>query len=94
VTYNGTYAGSIGNPGDLLLISGTGDQFYSIRDSSSLVQATLQKQDLTGNTLTVGVYTNGTLVTNRTVRAPHGTISILVDPTTGKPPYLPTVASP
>jgi hypothetical protein len=91
VVYNGTYAGSVGNAGDLRLVSGTGDQFYVIRDSSGLVQATFQKQDQGGDTLTVGVYTNGTEVTYRTVRAPRGTISILVDPRTGKPPYVPAV---
>jgi hypothetical protein len=89
VIYNGTYAGSVGNPGDLKLVSGTGDQLYYIWDSSGLVQATFQKQDQTGETLTVAVYTNGTEVTDRTVRAPRGTIAILVDPKTGKPPYLP-----
>jgi hypothetical protein len=91
VVYNGTYAGSVGNAGDLRLVSGTGDQFYVIRDSSGLVQATFQKQDQGGDTLTVGVYTNGTEVTYRTVRAPRGTISILIDPRTGKPPYVPAV---
>jgi hypothetical protein len=93
VMYNGTYAGSVGNAGDLKLVSGTGDQFYYIRDSSGLVQATFQKQDQTGETLTVGVYTNGTEVTYRTVRAPRGSISLLVDPQTGKPPYLPVAAA-
>lgn len=89
VTYNGTFVGSYGNPGALKEVRGTGEQFYAIKNADDLVQASFTKQDDYGNNLTVEVYNNGSLVTQVTRRTPGGTISILVDPLTGKAPYVP-----
>jgi hypothetical protein len=89
ITYNGTFLGTYGNPGALKEVRGTDEQFYAIKNPDDLVQASFTKQDDYGNNLTVEVYNNGTLVTQVTKRTPRGTISILVDPKTGKPPYVP-----
>jgi hypothetical protein len=95
VTYNGTFLGTYGNPGALKEVRGTGEQVYAIKNPDDLVQASFTKQDNYGDTLTVEVYNNGTLVTQVTKRTPRGTISILVNPKTGKAPYVPvtTIAS-
>lgn len=86
VVYPGFYHGQVGNPSGPEDIGGTGDQLYFIRNSGNLVQADIQKRDYSGDTLTVSVYNNGTLVFNTSVRSPMGTISVLIDPATGKPP--------
>ena len=64
ITYNGTYFGEYGNPGSLIEVRGTGVQFYAIKNSNGLVQATFRKLDYSGDTLTVEVYNNGTMVTH------------------------------
>jgi hypothetical protein len=95
VTYNGTFLGTYGNPGALKEVRGTGEQFYQIKNSNDLVQASFTKQDYYGDTLTVAVYNNGTMIKQFTTSTPRGKISILVNPTTGNPPYVPvtTVSS-
>jgi hypothetical protein len=82
VAYNGSYIGSVGNPGSLDHVGGSGDRFFRIRDSEGLVQASFQKQDYSGKTLALEVYRDGEMVCNRTVRflspvfrQSHGTCS-------------------
>lgn len=89
VTYNGTFVGTYGNPGELKEVRGTGEQLYPIKNSNDLVQTSFRKLDYSGDSLTVEVYNNGTMVTQVTKRTPSGTIAILVDPKTGKAPYVP-----
>jgi hypothetical protein len=93
VTYNGTFYGKYGNPGGLREVRGTGDQFYPIQDSTGLVQASFEKLDDSGDTLTVGVYHNGTQITQVEKRMPRASIAILVDPATGKAPYIPVTTA-
>jgi len=93
VTYNGTYYGEYGNPGSLIEARGTGVQFYAIKNSNGLVQATFRKLDYSGDTLTVEVYNNGTMVTHISKSAPGGTIALLVDPVKGKAPYVPVTTA-
>lgn len=89
VEYNGTFTGKYGNPGSLLPVGGSGDQFYMVRNSEGLVQASFQKQDNSGQSLAVGIYRNGELIYRRTIRTPMGTIEFLIDPKTGNPPGIP-----
>lgn len=84
----GTYTGTIGNPGFLHQVSGSGDQWYTVLKNDDLVSATIRKQDDSGSALTVGIYNNGTLLTSRTVTAPRGEIMLLIDPKTGSPPGI------
>jgi len=89
VTYNGTYYGKYGNPGNLIEVRGSGEQVYAIKGSTNLVEAGFQKLDLSGNNLTVEVYNNGTLITQAFKATPGGEVAILVNSTTGKPPFVP-----
>jgi len=94
VIYDRHYYGRVGNPGDLSEVSGTGDQFYPIRNSDNLVQVSLQKQDNSGEPLTVMIYRNGTAVYQDSTRIPRGDVSNLIDPRTGNPPAAVTPANP
>ena len=93
VSYNGTYLGEYGNPGGFREVRVTGEQFYPIKDSNGLVQATFRKLDYSGDILSVKVYNNGRMVTQVTRSAPGGTIALLVNSTTGKAPFVPVTAT-
>jgi hypothetical protein len=90
VRYNGTYIGYVGNPGSMQPVSGTGDQIFVPLRNYELIQASIQKQDYSGETLTVDVYSHGQLIAERTTRVPHATIDILLDTRTGKAPGIVT----
>ena len=77
--YPGTFVGTVGNPGYLYQISGSGDKFYKTLRSDGLIQATVRKQDYTGDTLAVEVYVNGSMIAHRTVAKPMGEIALLID---------------
>jgi hypothetical protein len=82
------YFGAAGNAGAMQPVSGTGDNFYQVPRSDRPVQVAVQKQDNSGAPLEVGIYRNGTLISSRSVTMPMGTVSLLVDPVTGRPPGL------
>jgi hypothetical protein len=86
IIYPGSFYGRVGNPSEISDIAGTGNQFHFIRNSGSLLQGDIRKQDNSGDTLTVEVLNNGTRVYSSSVRAPMGTIHFLIDTETGKPP--------
>ena len=88
VDYPGQFSGTAGNPGYLQSISGTGPRAFPIRMLTNNVQATIQKLDNSGDALTVGIYNNNTLLTQKTVTAPMGEITMLIDVTTELPPGL------
>ena len=88
VDYPGQFSGTAGNPGYLQSVSGTGPRTFPIRMLTNNVQATIQKQDNSGDALTVGIYTNNTLIAQKTVTAPMGEITMLIDVTTELPPGL------
>jgi len=95
VESSSAYLGTIGNPGSLHPVSGSGDQWYTVLNNDDLVSATIQKQDNSGSALTVEIYNNGTLLTNRTVTAPMGEIALLIDPKTSSTPgIIPVTMSP
>ncbi len=83
VSSNASFVGYYGNPGNLRHVGGSGDRFYGIPDDGRLVQVSFQKQDYSGETLAIGVYRNGTMITSRSVRAPMGSIDFIIDPATG-----------
>jgi hypothetical protein len=86
VDYNGTFVGWVGTPGSLRHVGGSGEQLYPIRKDTGYVQASFQKQDYSGKTLTVEVYTSGVMTYRRTVRSPMGEIAFLIDPRTAEQP--------
>ncbi len=90
VQYPGYYYGLGGDPASLQQLSGSGDQFYFVRNAGSLIQVDVQKKDSSGETLFVGVYNNGTMINQDSVRAPMGTVRFLINSSTGKPPGFTT----
>ena len=79
VQYAGSFTGQVGISGGIRQVSGSGEQFYQIPTIDGVVEATIQKQDGSGNVLAVEIYKNGTLVKGSTVAAPGGTVDIHVD---------------
>jgi hypothetical protein len=90
VIYPGTFTGTVGNPGFLHQVSGTGNRTFSILMTDSIIQATIQKQENSGEALTVEIYNNSTLLSRNTVTAPMGEISMLIDTKTARPPGMTT----
>jgi len=88
VECNSTFLGSVGIPGSLKMVSGSGDQLYVIQQSAGAVQASFQKQEYTGDPMTLELYNNGTLIAHRTITAPRGTIDFIIDPRTGNLPGI------
>lgn len=79
VQYAGNFAGQIGVSGGTQEVMGSGNRFYQIPTVDGIVAAIIQKQDGSGNVLTVEVYKNGTLAKNGTVSSPRGTVDLHVD---------------
>lgn len=94
VIYPGDFAGSIGNPGLLRQISGRGNQTYTILMTKTIVQATIHKLDQSPDPLTVEIYDNSTLLASRSVNAPQGDVSLLIDTTTAAAPGMGTDTTP
>ena len=88
VECNSTFLGSVGIPGSLKMVSGSGSQLYQILHSDGAVQASFQKQEYTGDPMTVDIYNNGTLMAHHTITAPRGTIDFIIDPRTGNLPGI------
>jgi hypothetical protein len=79
VTYAGSFTGSAGAPGRFRDISDNGDHVYQLAVKDEIVTASIQKQDNSGNKLTVGIYSQGQLVKSGSVTAPKGTVNIAAD---------------
>jgi len=88
INFSGYYVGQVGNPERLQPVSGNDDQFYKIPDSNGLVQVEVKKQDNSGNPLSVEVYKEGILIYTRTITAPMGSIELLIDAKTARPPGI------
>jgi hypothetical protein len=76
VQYTGSFAGRVGTSGNLRLVNATGDQYYQIPINDGIVEVVVQKQDGSGDVLTVEIYQNGRLVTRSTKATPYGTIEL------------------
>jgi hypothetical protein len=79
VIYPDKFTGSYGTPGNLGDVQGTGDQVYQISTSEGIAVASIQKADGTSETLTVEVYKDGTLVTQKSTVTPRGIVEIQAD---------------
>jgi hypothetical protein len=90
ITSPGYFVGQAGNPGSLQPISGSGEKIYKIRDSNDLVKVSVEKQTNTGDILLVEISKDGRTITSRSVTAPMGSVDLLIDPVTEKPPGLVT----
>ena len=58
-----------------------------------LVKVSAEKQEDTGDELLVEIYKNGKLISSRSVNAPRGSVELLIDPVTEKPPGLVTTST-
>jgi len=76
VHYTGNFTGRVGTSGNLKLVNASGDQYYQIPITDGIVEVVLQKEDGSGNPLTVEVYQNGRLVTSSTKATPYGIIEV------------------
>ena len=79
VVYEGNYSGSAGAPERMTDISSTGNTIRQLAVKDEVIFATVQKQDNSGNTLTVEIYSNGKLVDSKSVNAPGGTVDMSTD---------------
>ncbi len=86
IEYPGTFIGEVGNPEIMHPAYGSGVRIYKILWSDRPVHAFAQKQENTGDTLTIEIYNNGNLIKSSSTRAPKGSVDILIDPTTGQAP--------
>jgi len=76
VQYAGNFTGTIGIQGGMRDIAGRGDRLFQIPATGGIIDASVQKQDDSGNVLTVTFYNNGTAVKQGNMTAPHGTLSL------------------
>lgn len=83
VTYDGDFAGTVGNPAQMKPVTGTGDIFYPVQEYNGIVQASIQKRDNSGRTLTIEVYNNAKMIYTRNVSTPGGSLDILLDTRSG-----------
>jgi hypothetical protein len=88
ILYPGMFAGTVGDREYPRQVSGTGNQSYTVIINGGIVQASVQKQDNSGNPLTVEIYNNSTLLSKKTVTAPMGEIHLLIDIATASPPGI------
>lgn len=74
------YSGSVGTSGSLKAINTTGTQYYQIPASqNAIIDISIQKQEPTGEALTIDLYNNGLLVRHSTTTSPFGTIELHID---------------
>src|SRR5208337_4838364 len=76
VIYANNFAGSVGTPGSLTEVGGTGDQLYQISTSEGTVIANIQKSDGSAASLLVELYKDGSLVLQKSTDTPEGTVDI------------------
>ena len=84
VSYDQLFSGTVGTPGNLQQLAGslqvhpnTGDQFYQIpRTNSGYITASVNKNDGSGDNLTVGIYSDGTLVQTASTTQPYGALYV------------------
>ena len=79
VQYAGNFTGTVGTAGDIKQVNSSGDRVYQLSVIEGIVQATVQKQDGSGNTLTVEVYNNGMMIARNTKATPFGSVEMQVD---------------
>jgi hypothetical protein len=79
IDYSGNYSASFGTSGRLKEISGSGEQFFQIPAKDEIVEATVQKSDDAGSSITVSILNDGIVAEKGSTSTPHGTIEIHVD---------------
>ena len=93
VSYDQLFSGTVGTPGSQQQLAGslqikpnTGDQFYQIPIANGgYVTASVDKNDGSGDNLTVNVYSDGTLVQTASTTLPYGTLDVTATIPTATP---------
>ena len=95
VQYPGNFTGSVGEGGNFRPVQGSGDRFYQISIKDGIVNAIFQKQEGSGNLLTVDIYQNGASIQHRTTTAPKGEVNIQIEvkAETPAPTLIPNVTA-
>ncbi len=79
VHYAGNFTGGVGTSGDMKLVNASGVKYYQLPVTEGVVEVIIQKQDGSGDLLTVEVYKNGRMLARSTKATPFGTIDLRVD---------------
>jgi hypothetical protein len=88
VGYAGSFHGWLGIPGALRGVNSSGSILYRIPEAAEMIQVNMYKTDNSGNPMSVEVFRDGKVLTNRTVSVPMGFIELLIDTKTGNPPGI------
>lgn len=88
INYANEFSGSVGTPGALREVTASGETYYQISTSTGTVVANIQKNDGSADRMTVALYKDGDLITEKSTSAPLGLIEIQVSL---KPPETPSV---
>ena len=88
VGYAGNFYGFLGIPGALRGVNSSGSILYRIPEAAEMIQVNMYKTDNSGNPMSVEVFRDGRVLTNRTVSVPMGFIELLIDAKTGNPPGI------
>jgi hypothetical protein len=91
VNYPGNYTGTIGVGSSILPVADTGEHFYQLATKTGTIKAIIQKEDGSGNLLTVDMYQDGILIQRGTTTAPKGEVNIQIDLKTAVPTTTVTV---
>jgi hypothetical protein len=76
VSYPGNFSGSVGAEGWMSNVNGSGTQVYQLPVHDTTIEGTIEKQDGSGNTLDVGIYNGGALVSGSATSKPWGSIDL------------------
>jgi hypothetical protein len=79
VYYAGNFTGRVGTSGDMKQVNASGEQYYQLPITEGIVEATIQKEDGSGNVLTIEVYQNGKLVERSIKATPGATVDLRVE---------------
>lgn len=78
VSCPGNYSGYIGAQGWNIAINSSGTRFYQLPFENVMIEGSIEKQDGTADTLEVGIYNGGTLVSKSETAKPYGMVEIRV----------------
>ncbi|MGB9177119.1 MAG: hypothetical protein WCB46_10335 [Methanoregula sp.] len=91
ITYSGNFSGSVGTPGVLTNVEGTGEKIYQVLTTDGPVVVIIVKKDGSPAELAVDVYKNGVLRKHAATTSPNGFVEFQASVKTAT---IPTTAAP
>lgn len=76
IIYNGDWSGAAGDSGSINSISGSGEETIDLDDNAMIVSANAQKQDASGETLTIQILKDGNVVKEASTDAEYGVAQV------------------